>query len=529
MIHECIADTALKNPGRTAVIYKRSRVTYGELNSGILRTGSFLLSDGLRTGDRVGILMENSPEYIMSYLGVQKAGGISVAINPQCSSYELKKLFNDFQPKTVILENKLLKNVVGALTHETSIETIIVVDAGNGLEQILNRTGNIFPVARLFSLENIIRNVHDNMNYPRIDEKDIAAIIYTSGTTGEPKGVMLSHNNFIANAKSIIRYLNITDDDRVMVVLPFCYSYGISLLTTHLMSGASLVIENSFMYPNVVLDKMIEEDVTSFAGVPSTFAILLNRSNIRNCRFPKLRYITQAGGAMSPKHAMEIAAILSDTDIYIMYGQTEATARLTYLEPKDFFRKPGSVGKAVPGVTIDLLKENGMSAGTGEEGEIVAQGDNIMVGYWNKPGETKKVLKNSKLHTGDLAVRDDEGYLKIISRRSDMIKSGAHRISPKEIEEIILEMPEVHEVAVIGREDEILGVVIRAVIVFKEGFEPEAQKVRKHCHEKLAPFKVPKDVVFVKELPKTASGKIRKHMIEGTATVIADSFNRREI
>jgi acyl-CoA synthetase (AMP-forming)/AMP-acid ligase II len=268
------------------------------------------------------------------------------------------------------------------------------------------------------------------------------------------------------------------------------------------------------MYPNTVFDKMIEEGVTGFAGVPSTFAIMLNRSNIRNYRFPGLRYVTQAGGAMSPQYARELSRILPNTQVYIMYGQTEATARLTYLEPEGLLERSGSIGKAIPGVEIDIITEGGVPASNGQEGEIVAKGKNIMAGYWNDPEQTNKVLKEGRLHTGDIARRDEDGYLYIVGRRSDMIKSGAHRISPKEIEEVILEMDEVHEVGVVGIPDEILGEAIRAVIVLKDGFESDAKKVQRYCQTKLASFKIPKEVVFARELPKTSSGKIRKFLLK---------------
>jgi long-chain acyl-CoA synthetase len=197
-----------------------------------------------------------------------------------------------------------------------------------------------------------------------------------------------------------------------------------------------------------------------------------------------------------------------------MYGQTEATARLAYLEPEGLLKRPGSIGKAIPGVEIEVIGEGGKPASEGQEGEIVAQGKNIMVGYWNDPEQTGKVLKQGRLYTGDIGRKDADGYLYIVGRRSDMIKSGAHRISPKEIEEVILEMHEVHEVGVVGVPDEILGEAIRAVIVLKDGFEPDAKKVQRHCQTKLASFKIPKEVVFTGELPKTSSGKIRKFLLK---------------
>jgi acyl-CoA synthetase (AMP-forming)/AMP-acid ligase II len=519
VIHEALFNNAEQAPDRIAVIQGQRHVTYRDLNAGVLHFAAYLTDRKIYAGDRVCIMAENSPEYMLSYLGVQRAGAVSVAVNPQYSSRELSIILKDCMPRVLVVEKKCLKPALEALTDGTAPEKIVVIadqDPAGLLSHMKNKV-NIPSSVNIVSLNEALNLGSYNSNSTLSDKNSIASIIYTSGTTGKPKGVMLTHENFMANACSIIDYLDLTSADRVMVVLPFYYSYGTSLLTTHILVGGSLVLENSFMYPNVILKQIIDEEVTGFAGVPSTFAILLNRSNIRNYKFSSLRYITQAGGPMSPKHAGELAEILPGTDIHIMYGQTEATARLTNLDPRETTRKPGSIGKAIPGVSIELRKQDGTIADVGEEGEIVAQGRNIMAGYWNNPEETQKVLKDGRLYTGDLAVRDEDGFLKIISRRSDMIKSGAHRISPKEIEEIILELSEVHEVAVVGVEDEILGVVIKAFIVPKDGHVIEEKKVKRYCQSKLSPFKIPKMVEFVRELPKTNSGKVRKYLLVNEA------------
>jgi long-chain acyl-CoA synthetase len=526
MLHVFLSDRATKSPDKIAVIQGQKKVCYGEINQGVSRLASFFLKSGIRHGDRVGILSENSPEYIISYLGIQKAGGISVDINSQYSAYEIKKILNNCLASILLVENKYFKVAVETLNGTPFVKTVIIIDSQNKrLLPVLTMREKIPAHIDLFILEDIIKNDDLSGRFPEISEKDIASIIYTSGTAGEPKGVMLSHGNFTSNASSIIKYLHLTEDDIVMVVLPFYYSYGKSLLTSHIMVGGTLVLENSFMYPNVMLDKMVKEDVTGFAGVPSTFAILLNRSNIRNHRFPKLRYVTQAGGPMSPNHATELSDVLPNTQIYIMYGQTEATARLTYLDPHDLSRKPGSIGKPIPGVEIELIKDNGTPAEKGEEGEIVVRGENVMAGYWNNPEETKKVLRGDKLFTGDIGRMDEDGYFYIVGRRSDMIKSGAHRISPKEIEEVILEMKEIHEVTVVGIVDEILGESIKAFIILKDGFDMDTKTVQRFCRKKLAPFKIPKEIVFTREFPKTRSGKIRRHLLKDQKTLQGKNFS----
>jgi len=413
----------------------------------------------------------------------------------------------------VITEDKFLRNIAEIVSEEKTVHTVIISNNDGRMPQG-NAAMPLPSSVCTHVLENIIQGGNGEGAFPDVSGRDIAAIVYTSGSTDEPKGVMLSHDNFEANADSIIQYFDLSADDSMMVLLPFCYSYGKSLLNTHLIAGGTLVLEKRFMYPNVILDKMIEEGVTGFAGVPSTYSILLNRSNIRNYRFPKLRYLAQAGGALPPKHAQEITTLFPGKKFYIMYGQTEATARITYLDPADVLRKPGSIGKPVPGVSIELIKEDGNIAGANEEGEIAVTGRNVMIGYWNKPSETAKALKNGRLHTGDLAKRDEEGYLYLSGRRSDMIKSGAHRISPKEIEELILELPEVHEAGVVGIEDEILGEALCACVVLKEGCESDEKKIQRHCQQKLAAFKIPKHVHFMKELPKTVTGKVRKFLLK---------------
>jgi long-chain acyl-CoA synthetase len=258
---------------------------------------------------------------------------------------------------------------------------------------------------------------------------------------------------------------------------------------------------------------MSKEKVTGFSGVPSTFAILMHKSNILKYDWKHLRYLTQAGGPMTPALTMKLMKAMPHIKIYIMYGQTEASARLSYLEPEMLLNKIGSIGKAIPGVTLTVRDEHGNICAPGVTGEIVANGDNIMKGYWNQPQATSMVLKDDGLHTGDLAKTDEDGYLYIVSRKSDMIKSGAHRISPKEIEEILAEHKDVVESAVVGLPDEILGEAITAVIVLKNRSKVTENEIMKHCRANLPAFKIPKKMEFRESIPKTASGKIKRHLL----------------
>ena len=513
ILPEYLARVARSSPRKEMLIQGNRRISYGQLYEGAERFAAFLLAEGFRPGERATILLENSPEYVLCYFAVMKAGGVVVPLSDQTMARGIRTVVNDCTPTTLITQDKHLETVSKTLKDLPSVRRTVIVSLGDieGDRGDELRSGHEIPGIRFHALSGILRASGSWERFPDVDITDLALILYTSGTTGSPKGVMLTHGNLSANAESIVSYLHLTADDRGMAILPFYYSYGNSLLTTHVAAGGSLVLHNSFVFPNVILNKMIQEEATGFSGVPSTFAILLNRSNIRKLSFPRLRYVTQAGGAMSPAHALELTRVLPNAEIFIMYGQTEASARLSFLEPRDLVRKAGSIGKAIPGVVLTVRTKEGAEASCGDTGEIVASGGNIMAGYWNQPEETAKVLRKDGLHTGDLARTDEEGFLYIVGRKSEMIKSGAHRISPKEIEEVLLEIPKVHEVVVAGVEDEILGETIAAFIVPMEGSEPTEDEVLAHCRKNLPPYKVPKRVTFLAELPKTESGKVRRH------------------
>ncbi len=500
LIHTLLQRAAHDHPEQIALVHGRERITYRDLARRAERVSGWLLAHGLRRGDRVALLNDQPIEYVAAYFGTLAAGGIVVGLNTQTSERALRGLLDDCEAAVVLSQRRFA-------TYEPVI-------AGH-------------PAVRHFVTDSSVLWQHDESRWvapAALSPEDIAQIIYTSGTTGNPKGVMLRHRNLAANTRSNISYLHLTSADTVMAVLPFFYSYGNSVLLTHIAVAGTLVVNQSFLYPNVILEQMVAERVTGFSGVPSSFAILLNRSAVRDYRFPALRYLTQAGAAMAPALAEQLQQVFPGVDIYIMYGQTEAAPRLSYLEPKRLFDKAGSIGTAIPGVTLEVCRPDGTPVEVGEVGEIVAGGDNIMAGYWRRPEETAAVLRSGKLWTGDLARVDADGFLFIEGRKSAMIKSGSHRIAPKEIEETIMELPGVHEVAVVGVEDELLGEKIVAVVSLKPGADVPAKTVTRHCQRELPAFKVPHQVVFREELPKTSTGKIQTAAL---GRQLRDSLTRR--
>ena len=488
-------------PDHTAVRDRRHSLTYMELRSLADGLTSTLLDLGLVPNDRVGLLLDSSVRYVVAYLGVLQAGCVAVPLNTDNSRRNLEAVLRQCNIKCLIGQDRYLTRY-----QLWSLNARIICSSD------LNKANN-GPGRDIIDWEQAVKNDLNVDSFPNPASAGLACILFTSGTTGEPKGVMLSHGNLAANTQSIISYLRLRETDSILSVLPFFYSYGSSLLHTHLAIGGTVHIEGQFVYPNKALERMAKERITGFAGVPSTFALLLHRSNFRNMEWPHLRYVTQAGGPLAPSLAKEISAVLPDTEIYIMYGQTEATARLSYLPPERLADRPGSVGKAIPGVELRVVNEKGHSVKPGQIGEITARGDNIMQGYWAQPEKTARVLRNGWLYTGDLARVDQEGFIYIESRKNDMIKSGAHRISPKEIEEVIAAWPGVHEVAVTGCPDPILGEAIWAFVV-PDGKPPLNHKALiRHCRDNLASFKVPQKLIELDELPKTTSGKIKKNLL----------------
>jgi len=507
LIHHFLEQHAQATPEQLACIYDNDVVTYGEMERQSNRVARLLRELGVRRGDRVAVLIENSSAYISAYYGILKCGGITVAMYTTTTAKTLAYILNDCAVRVLVTQSKHLKLLEEIRDSLSKLHAIILLDeSGTGSLASPNIASLPWPMS---NSQHVAQQPDGPLNLPMID-LNLASIIYTSGSTGGPRGAMLSHLNIVTNTRSIVSYLGLTSQDRIMVVLPFPYVYGKSLLNTHIAVGATVIIDNRFLFPNVVLRTMQEKGATGFAGVPSTYAILLGKSAVRKMEFPGLRYLTQAGGAMAPTLIREVMEVFTGKKLFVMYGATEASARLSYLPPEDLPRKVGSIGKPIPNVELRLIKDDGEEAGRDEVGEIVARGANIMQGYWNQPEETKAVLTEHGFHTGDLGRVDDEGFFYVVGRKRDMIKSAGNRVSAKEIEEIILEHPNILETAVIGVPDKFIGEAICAYIVPKNSVPIPSEELIGYCKERLPEYKVPRSVIVSESLPKNASGKIMK-------------------
>lgn len=503
-INNFLEDSARCFPEKQAVWFKGQWKTYAQIDAMANRLANYLISAGIERGDRVAILYENSFEYIASYFGVLKAGCVTVALNTETTSQSLVYILNHSKAKAIVSQGRYLKFLLPAIKKTPELKHVIIEH-----KKPDNCIGAESP-QRPECLSEIFENGDQSQPTVKSIDIDLASIVYTSGSTGKPKGVMLTHQNIVNNTLSIVKYLSLTKDDRIMVVLPFYYIYGQSLLTTHFCVSGSVVIENRFVYPQMTLETMRDMEATGFAGVPSTFLILLDRTAVREFEFPKLRYVTQAGGAMAPGTQKEVAEVFSRSELFVMYGATEAGPRLTYVPPDRLSEKWGSIGRAVENVEVFVADGRGNRLAAGQEGEIVARGSNIMAGYWRDPEGTDEVLRDGIYYTGDLGVMDDDGYVFIVGRKKEIIKAGGFRVSSKEVEEALLEHADIHEVAVIGVVDELFGEAIKAFIVPKSGITLYVDTLKKHLTTILPAFKHPRYFEFIESLPKNQSGKIMK-------------------
>jgi long-chain acyl-CoA synthetase len=499
LVHELLRRSAERFPNDCVLLDSGGgRETYAELCQNATRIAHVVTSSGVARGDRVVLALENSRLWAAAYFGILEAGAVVVPLAPEYKDDHLRYAMQDCTPAACVLDE------ASAGSFGTGLPKCPVF-----VDRATNQSGTIDTIDLRAAMDQVPA-IHPPV---RMIDSDLAAIIYTSGSTGTPRGVMLSHLNLTANADSIVEYLRLSHTDRMMVILPFHYVYGLSLLTTHVAVGGSLVIDNRFAFPNAVLGAMQRFDVTGFAGVPSTFALLLHRSSIRKMSFPSLRYVTQAGGPMPPAMLQQWLTVMPNVPFYVMYGATEAAARLAYLDPTELPARIGSIGKAIPNVELRLIKDDGEPAAAGEIGEIVARGSNIMKGYWNRPAETNAALGPHGYRTGDLARCDADGFLYIVGRRQDMLKIGGQRVGAKEIEDVLHEHAAVHEAAVVGMPHELLGEIAVAFVALCPGASTNEADLLAFCRERLADHKIPARVVFEPELPKSSAGKIDKPVL----------------
>jgi acyl-CoA synthetase (AMP-forming)/AMP-acid ligase II len=343
---------------------------------------------------------------------------------------------------------------------------------------------------------------------PRRQGNDLAMLLFTSGSTGTPKGVMLSHRNLLANAESILRDLPIRAEDRALVIVPFCHALGNSILQTHVLAGATLVLGGALTFPATIVETLRELEATSFSAVPEVYGMLLKYGRLGEGPLPALRYMAVAGGELRHDLAADIAARIAPAAFHVMYGQSEASARLASLPPAEFHARRGSIGRPIPGVALTVMDEAGRELPPGEVGMLCARGDNVMLGYWQDSAATAEVMSpEGWLRTGDLAHRDDAGYFYLDGRASLLVKVQGHRVHPAEIEGVVeAGFPHAHAVAVpMARGDETRFVLFLAP---RDHRAIDVAEIRATCQQELPSYKLPLRFEVLDRFPLTSAQKV---------------------
>ncbi|MEM1433786.1 MAG: class I adenylate-forming enzyme family protein [Pseudomonadota bacterium] len=493
-VPDCIACESAEGP-----------VTYAGLWEAVGRCATFL-QESSDVGDRVALQLPNGADLIAIAYACYLTGRVVVPLHAEARLPAVAAALRDCRPQLFIHSREWRcstedREVLAGLAAVTSAEAVFA-----------GRSATLAPTA--------------------VASNQLARLVYTSGTTGAPKAVQLSHHNLASNARAIADYLELTPADRGLCQLPFTYAYGNSMLDSHLVAGATLVLEAQASFPARLAEALTRSRATGFSAVAATYVLLLDSGALQKTDLSRLRYVTQAGSRMAADRLAELRAVLGPSvSIYAMYGQTEATSRLTFLPPELLASKPGSVGRAIADTAIAVWNEQDQPLSAGAVGEIVARGPSIMLGYWQQPESTAATLTaDGWLRTGDLGYQDEDGDLYVTGRRREMIKSGAHRIAPAEIEEAAQQAAPGLRLAAVGTPDAVLGERIQLAVHWPQAAAEQEQRalrqrLLRQCKAQLPLFKMPQDVRFVAEWPQTESGKLKRTALAG---IVADQIAARD-
>ena len=490
---------ALLTPDKEAVVDAERRLNYKQLNRRVNRLAGALQASGLQLGDRIGILSYNCIEFVEVIMAAAKLGLILVPLNWRLTPTELAFNLSDSGAETLFFDADLVELADG-VKGTTALKRFIVfgekqISQAQAYESLLSEQSESEP---------------ETKPLPNLDTPHI--IMYTAGTTGKPKGAILSQGASFWNVVNLNVALDFTSEDRDLLVLPMFHIGGIGLFTLPMLyDGGTVVIQRTFD-PAKTLALLEEERITLFFGVPAIFLALIQHPQFDASAFKNVRLV-MSGGAPLPvslvKQYHEVGIILQQG-----FGMSEAAPSIATLAKELALKKAGSIGRALMHLEARIVDDNMSAVPTGDVGELVLRGPNLLQGYWNRPDATKEAFKGGWFHTGDLARMDADGELYIVERKKDMFISGGENVYPAEIENTIFELPQVAEAAVIGIENEKWGEVGRAVVALKEGQNLTVEEIIDYLKKRLAKYKIPKSVVFVEQLPRNAAGKVLKTVLK---------------
>lgn len=490
-LYQMLKQSAATSPNKIALRFEGEVFSYAQLLALVNRAGHYLQQMDIRAGDRVVLVLPNTPAFIISYFAVTGIGAIAVPINPVWTADELSYIVGNSKAKLVISAQL---PAVEAIAE--SIPNVIWVDgaAQTQWQQLLS-TGDDSPLGK------------------QVKANDLAVFIYTSGTTGKPKGAMLTHRNLVANVTATAKAIDVTKDDVFLCVLPLfhCLAATVCMLLP-LGLGGQIVLMEQFA-PKQFVENITNNGVSILVGVPAMY-VVLTTNHIPADVLKGIR-VCISGGAPLPVSVLHRFQKAFGLPIREGYGLSEASPVVAVNRPQ--LIKPGTIGPPIPGVRVRIVDTDGNDLPPGEAGELLVQGDNVMVGYFGMPLASEQALRDGWLHTGDIASIDSDGYITIVDRLKDMIIVGGLKVYPREVEEVLYTHPKIKEAAVVGVSHSLRGESVKAVISLKENERMTQTEVTAYCKEHLAHYKVPKTVEFLPTLPKSSTGKILRRMVANTA------------
>ena len=509
-LHDLLRNSVERDPDAVSIVDGKAEYSYADLDRASVSLGAALVEAGVEKGDRVGVYLEKSWEAIVAMLAASRIGAAYVNINPLFKPPQVAYLVQDCDMRVMIGDSGRLSELDPGTVRGTTFY--------KG-----ERTGD-GTAGHLVDLSEALSGGDTPSPDRQVSEADLLTILYTSGSTGMPKGVSTSQRNVVSGAQIVSTYLKNTSEDRILSALPLNFDAGMSQFTTSLRVGATLVLQRSRL-PGDLLRGLRRHDITGVTGVPPLWALLLRSGKtIQDEPLEHLRYIANTGGRIPQANLDELRRLLepSGTKIYLMYGLTEAF-RSTYLPPEEIERGSSCIGKAIPNTEILVINKEGRESAPGEPGELVHRGPTVALGYWGNEEATAKAYRPNPVaprelldvervvYSGDTVRRDEDGFLYFIGREDAMIKSQGYRLSPEEVENLLIGSGLVHEACAFGVEDPEVGQLVMAVVSLRNGADPEGrsvEKIREHVIMNGPPYMVPKEIIVEKELPKTGSGKI---------------------
>jgi long-chain acyl-CoA synthetase len=456
-----------------ALVFEGSTFLPSELTQQAANLANRLKDAGVGRGSKVLVALPNSPAFLLLLLAVSDCGAVFIPVNPGLAPNERRRVDEIARPDVMIADRGSIELLPGTY---------------------LSKAG--WPP------------------YDDDDVSDLSAIIFTSGTTGAPKGVMMTEEALLANARVVAQYLGLSETDRTLVFLPLYYTYTLSQVFSTLVAGGSIVLLRNLFFPHLAFTAIAEHRVTGFGGVPTSLNILANHAAASIGSHDSLRYVLSAGGPLAPAVIERVQEAFPRAALFNNYGCTEIGPRATAIDYTSSPAKIGSIGRAIPGVRVTIVRPDLSVAGLDEAGEIVLSGPSLMKGYYRDPQTTASRMSRHGFHTGDYAHVDPEGFLHYQGRRDDIFKSAGEKVSAKEIEDVVMAHEAVVEAAVISLPDPVLGAVPVVYIVLRPGTSCTDRELQAFCARQLSKHKVPRAVHFVDELHKTASGKVQKYRLK---------------